>query len=218
MAQDPPASRNPVRAFFDKRAAQWDTMISAGHGTRLEQLLAPLPLDSSAQVLDVGCGTGVLLPILAQRLDERGCVVCIDLSGAMMRETRQRIRALHPRPRCLPVQADVTAAPFPEGAFDWVICNSCFPHFQDQQQALHEMARLLRPGGTLVVCHSESRDAINTLHRNVGGIVGGHELPKDDTFRKLVHGAGLTLMQMEDRHDGFLLVARREHADKAKHG
>lgn len=218
MAQAPPPPRNPVKAFFDERAAQWDTMISAGHGMRLERLLAPLPLKPSARVLDVGCGTGVLLPILAQRLDEQGCVVCIDLSGAMMRETLQRIRTLHPRPRCLPVQADVTAAPFPEGVFDWVICNSCFPHFQDQQQALLEMARLLRPDGTLVVCHSESRDAINTLHRNVGGIVGGHELPDDDTFRKLVHKAGLALTQLEDRHDGFLLVARRERADKAKIG
>lgn len=210
MAHGIPKTPDPVRAFFDARAPQWDTMIRPDHGMRLERLLAPLPLPPSARVLDVGCGTGILVPILARRMDERGYVISIDVSTAMMRETRKRLRTLQARPCCLPVQADVMVAPFPDGTFDWVICNSCFPHFEDQQQAFHEMTRMLQPGGTLVVCHSESRDAINTFHRKVGDVVGGHELPDNDIFKILVHRAGLALIQLEDNTEGFLLMARRE--------
>ncbi|HOH31927.1 MAG TPA: methyltransferase domain-containing protein, partial [Candidatus Hydrogenedentes bacterium] len=99
-------------------------------------------------------------------------------------------------------------SPFRKGVFDWVFCNSCFPHFEDQRGACDVMAGLLCPGGRLVICHSESREAINALHRSVGGIVGGHELPDDGTFRTMVRRAGLVLESLEDREDAFLLIAR----------
>jgi ubiquinone/menaquinone biosynthesis C-methylase UbiE len=201
-----------TRAFFDERAAKWDTLISAGHGQRLRKIVETLPIQSNAVALDVGCGTGVLLPILADMLDECGRVVAVDVSFRMMQETKERIASLdtnHASPVFFLLHADVVQPPLREAAFDWVICNSCFPHFHDQHQAVGAMARLLKPGGRLVVYHTESRDAINELHRKVGGVVGGHELPEDDAMRVLVANAGLEVKTLDNAPDYYLLVANK---------
>lgn len=201
-----------TRVFFDERAAKWDTLISTGHGQRLRKIVETLPIQSSAAVLDVGCGTGVLLPILADMLDASGKVVAVDVSFRMMQETKGRIASLdtnHALPVFFLLHADVVQPPLRDAAFDWVICNSCFPHFHDQQQAVCTMAQLLKPGGRLVVCHTESRDAINELHRKVGGVVGGHELPDDTAMRALVANAGLTLEVFNSATDYYLVMAKK---------
>lgn len=201
-----------IQRFFDERADGWDRMISAEHPRRLEAIIQRLDIAPDARVLDVGCGTGVLYPILSKKVSSAAIVVAADLSSEMMRQTRRRIAAMpgqEARPATLLLQADVTNPPCRDAAFDWVLCNSCFPHFHHQQAAIDVMARMLRPGGMLVVCHTESRDAINALHRGIGDVVGGHELPDKNTFRKLLAQARLDLITLEDTRTMYLLLARK---------
>ncbi len=109
----------------------------------------------------------------------------------------------------LPVQADALRPPFRSRAFDWVICNNCFPHFDDQARVMLELSRLLTPGGGLVVCHTNSRDGINAHHREVGGLVGGHELPGEAVMRRHFTMAGLAVAVFEDAETHYLVLGRR---------
>ena len=137
---------------------------------RLREIVAGLTIAPGAAVLDVGCGTGVLLPLLRER-NGNGHVVALDLSGEMLK------RALGKGQPAIYVQGDAESLPLPEGIFDWVICNAVFPHFSDKSRALGELRRVLRAGGHLVICHTASRQAINEFHRSVGGVVAHDAIP-----------------------------------------
>lgn len=190
-----------IRRFFDDRAANWDACVCPEHRGRLAGIVAALLPKPEAHVLDVGTGNGIMLPLLknwAKRL------TAIDLSGIMLAEAQRR----HRDPATDFVQADTLDLPFADGTFSLVLCNSCFPHFSDQERAVRECARVLGPGGRLAICHTQSREAINDFHRKTGGTVGGHELPDDARMAAFLDAAQLRLERMENHPDRYLIVAR----------
>jgi ubiquinone/menaquinone biosynthesis C-methylase UbiE len=156
-------------------------------------------------VLDVGSGTGVLLPLLARAIGAKGAIVEMDASAAMLEKARAR--GVQGNTRFL--QADAHAIPQPDASFDVVICNNAFPHFHDKPAALREMARVLRPGGQLVVCHTMSREAVNNLHRAIGGMVAADMLPEDVELRAWLEEAGFREVAIKDAPERYLVMAWR---------
>ncbi|WP_373046991.1 class I SAM-dependent methyltransferase [Vulgatibacter sp.] len=110
-----------------------------------------LGLRRAKHVLDVGCGVGhwgrVLAPILAA--DAR--VTGIDREPRWVAEAAARAEALGLGGRFRYQQGDAAALPFADGTFDLVTCQTVLIHLNDPRQALREMLRVLRPGGTLFV-------------------------------------------------------------------
>lgn len=200
---DDTASR--IRAFFDERAAGWDASIPPETLVRLQEIVAALDLRPGDRVLDAGCGTGVLLPVLARRIGPGGLAVATDLAYRMLAEARAKTYAV-------PVgflQADILVFPVAVPAFDWVICYNVFPHFEDPQGALEAFTRVLKPGGRLAVCHSRGRDDINALHQTTGGVVGGHMLPDADEMARLIAASGLDLVRIDEGADRYLALAAK---------
>ena len=191
-----------IQAFFDERAANWDEHMGPEHPERLARIVDELDITPGSGVLDVGAGNGVLLPLLepVARL-----VVALDVSAKMLVEARQRAHV----PQAAYLQADTLDLPLPSRSFDVVICNSCFPHFHDQRRATREMARVLRIGGRLVICHTRNRHAINQCHHSHGGVIGGHELPDPDGMRAFLADAGLRLDVLNDGEERYLVVAEK---------
>lgn len=105
------------------------------------------------EVLDVGCGTGGGVRALATRFPTAGLVVGIDKSETMVAEARARTAAARPG-ACAPVEFEVADAhrlPFPDASFDAAYSLRVFEIVGDPRAALAEMARVLRPGGRVVV-------------------------------------------------------------------
>jgi ubiquinone/menaquinone biosynthesis C-methylase UbiE len=191
-----------LRDFFDRAAATWDNEVTVADAF-IRRMLAAAALRPGDSVLDVGCGTGVLLPYLAELVEPGGRIYALDISPAMLEKARSRF----PRAICLCAPAE--AIPLPEGICRAVVCYSAFPHFPDQARAMAEMARVLSPGGRLVIGHADSREAINRFHREVGGVVADHVLPDDDAMRVLLRRSGLREISLSDGPAGYLLVAVR---------
>ncbi|HID85113.1 MAG TPA: methyltransferase domain-containing protein [Anaerolineales bacterium] len=122
---------------FDLIAPWYERFI---HPQRPEPLLESLALAPTHRVLDAGGGTGRV----AQFLRPARSVVVADLSLAMLRLARQK-------PGVAPVAALAEALPFPSGTFDRVVMVDALHHLFDQQNALAELWRVLRPGGRLVI-------------------------------------------------------------------
>ena len=192
------------RQFFDQAAVDWDALEVEETCVRLREIVAGLGIAPGAAVLDVGCGTGILLPLLRESMNGDGHVVALDLSGEMLK------RALGKGQPAIYVQVDAESLPLPEGAFDWVICNAVFPHFPDKWRALSEASRVLREGGRLVICHTASRQTINEFHRSVGGVVSHDTIPDEKAMRQLLQEAGLGEVRVRDEPDRYLVLGQRE--------
>jgi ubiquinone/menaquinone biosynthesis C-methylase UbiE len=194
-----------IQTFFDTRAAAWDDGIERKFVERAGRLVSGLDIRPGHRVLDVGTGTGVLVPLLSAMSRPGGSVTAMDVSREMLREASRRDTAR----RASYLQGDATVPPFDAACFDWVVCYSVFPHFTDHAAALSGLCRLLRPGGFLAVCHSQGRASLNAMHREVGGTVARDRLPEDSVMAELFEGAGLGMVELRDTEEAYLALGMR---------
>ena len=97
------------------------------------------------RVLDVACGTGIAARYLAAVTGPTGAVAGLDRNEGMLAVARRKAAQVEWR------QGRAEALPFAEGTFDAIVCQFGLMFFDDQVQALREMARVVRPGGSIVV-------------------------------------------------------------------
>ena len=138
-----------VRAF-DERAPGYDDGFLGRLHHDIADRVAGLALGSGpapARVLDVGPGTGYLLGVLAARLPGAAELTGVDPAAAMVAAARER--AADTRLRFLPGTAE--RLPAADGHYDLVVSTTSFDHWSDQAAGLAECARVLAPGGRLVL-------------------------------------------------------------------
>ena len=134
-------SHDPHQEFFDKLAAEWDLDFTAEDLERLAHIVDTLGVKPGMDILDLGCGTGVLFDMLRRRVTDTGSVTGVDFSFEMAQVAHRNF----PFPNVNVVDADVLALPFGDSTFDMGIAFASFPHFANQQVALHEVDRVLKP-------------------------------------------------------------------------
>jgi ubiquinone/menaquinone biosynthesis C-methylase UbiE len=193
-------------AFFDRLAVDWDEAVEHDP-SKLERIVGLLGLEPGDTVLDVGCGTGVMVPYLLERVGENGRIVAVDISPKMVEAAGKKFPPGKYGNVKL-VAADIDEMRF-ENDFDAVLCYSCFPHFRDQRATIRHLAEGLKTGGTLVVAHSESRDAINAMHASGPEEVRGDYLPPSGEIAEMMADAGLEVIETIDDEEMFVIVGRK---------
>ena len=137
-------------AAFDERAPRYETGWLGRLHHDIADRAADLALASSPQpsrVLDVGCGTGYLLRRLAGRAPQALELAGVDAAPAMI----ETARAMSADRRMHFTTGTAEELPYPEQTFDLVVSTTSFDHWADQRAGLTECARVLVPGGHLVL-------------------------------------------------------------------
>jgi ubiquinone/menaquinone biosynthesis C-methylase UbiE len=147
------------------RAAQahYDRWAGAYGRSRLlpslqKKALTELRPGAGDRILDVACGAGALVVEVAPRVDR---AVGVDLSEGMLRIARSRLRAGAKAANVEFLQGPSDALPFDAGSFTALVCTTALHHFPDPQGSIDEMARVLAPGGRLVIGDA-CRDSLAT--------------------------------------------------------
>jgi ubiquinone/menaquinone biosynthesis C-methylase UbiE len=111
----------------------------------LEEIVTRRP---GLRVLEVGCGTGQWLALLRER---SALVAGLDGSPGMLERARERLPGADLR------HGSAERLPWPDAAFDLVLCNNALHHFPDKPGFVSEAARVLAPGGELLVIGFDPR-------------------------------------------------------------
>ena len=149
----PPApSSDDVGRMFDRAADRYDllnTLLSWGRDGSWRRTMADF-VHPAERVLDLCCGTARSVVPVARRSGRE--VVGVDVSGVMLAEGRHHARQM--RVQLAPVRADALQLPFQDGTFDAVTIAWGLRNLRPEADALAEIRRVLRPGGTLIVLES----------------------------------------------------------------
>lgn len=133
---------------FRRHGADWDEIRALNlPGRAIEAALLDALPDRVGRLLDIGCGTGGLLEILAPRIEEG---LGVDASRDMLALARTRL-AERGLSRIAVRQADMYRLPLPDAAFDAVTLQMVLHYAEDPAIALAEAARVLRPGGEVII-------------------------------------------------------------------
>lgn len=193
------------RLFFEHLAVEWDARQPADRTVKLDQLIGSfdVPIKAANTILDVGTGTGGLLPILRKH-NPAAKIIQVDFANAML------LRALANNNGDYLVQADAHQLPFVSSSIDVVVCHNSFPHFRYKMQALQSLRSVLRAGGQLLILHEISRERVNEVHRRAAAVeIHQDLLPEKDEMHQLLAGGGFSEIQINDDLNHYSAVARK---------
>jgi ubiquinone/menaquinone biosynthesis C-methylase UbiE len=195
-----------LRDYFDLRASSWDEMLRYNErASDLLEVMSWFGLAEGDWVLDVGTGTGILLPLIRQAIGPKGMIVGFDFSFKMLEKAK-----LRPCPwEKILINATVDSLPFQSGLFDQIICFSALPHFPNKLKALLEMVRVLKSGGALYIAHLKSVEELNQLHRQIGDPVAHDLLPAPEKVWSLMMESGLKDISVTNQPGKFLAQGQK---------
>ncbi len=185
-----------VIAFFDKLASSWDD-VQIREEEKIQAILDAAGVCAGVKVLDVACGTGVLVPDYIDR--KVASVTGVDISEEMIKiakekffddetiqgakvsfddsKTNRIISESHTRVEFL--CADVEEANLPSD-YDVCMVYNAFPHFPNPAKLIEVLASHLKNGGRLTVAHSMSRKQLDSHHSGPAAKVSNGLMSEDD--------------------------------------
>jgi ubiquinone/menaquinone biosynthesis C-methylase UbiE len=194
------------RQYFNELAPRWDsfpTIPNAASKIRsyLERSRHPHP----QQILDVGCGTGILIANLIEMYPEAQLIVEMDYAEQMLLENARKF----PDRRVLHIHGDVRMLPFVVPTFDLILCFSALPHFDDSYSALSQFFRALRPGGILTIGHMAASQELNEFHHALEAPVNHDHLLPAKELSVILEQLGASSIVAEEEKEWFFVRAEK---------
>jgi ubiquinone/menaquinone biosynthesis C-methylase UbiE len=186
--------------FFDRHAHKWDELYYQTEPAELKDLIREFQIRKGDWILDVGTGTGILLPYLSRLTGKEGKLFALDFSSEMLSVAKSKLT----QSGIEFIDSDVGNMPFENEIFDRVICLASFPHFGNKPKSLQEMSRVLKKGGMLFIAHLLSSLEIKEHHSGAGEEVKDDVLPENSSMIKMMSKAKLKRIKIVDQPSLYL--------------
>jgi len=167
---------------------------------RLREIVASADLRPGGLVLDVGTGTGVLIPLIQSY--QPSAVLACDVAEKML----QRVQNKHPEVRTY--HTDIVSLALASASVDVIFMNGMYGNIADKPVACGNAERMLRSGGRLVVSHPEGRAFVDQLRATSDLFI--ESLPTKKEFEALLAPLGLEVIAYRDKPKVYLMVARKK--------
>ncbi len=157
-----------------------------------ERLMEFLQLSGDETVLDAGCGSGFHSLLMAEQVPN-GKVIAVDVSTEMLDQLRKNAKKAGVSERIQVVHADGLHLDLEDNSVDRALSAAVWHHLDDPQGACNEMARVVRPGGRIVVSDLN----IEPSTKAVAGLKGHDQAFQAEDMRRIMAKSGLTNIQIE---------------------
>ncbi len=147
-------NKEKIKEFFDNLAPNWDNEPICEKEI-LDTILNNAGVSNGIDVLDVGCGTGVLFPCYYERNVKS--LTAIDLSSEMVKIAQSKA------PKAKIICNDAENIEF-DNQFDVVMIYNAFPHFPNPEKLIKNLSKAVKSGGKLSIAHGMSKNDLDEIH------------------------------------------------------
>ncbi|MCF8079992.1 MAG: class I SAM-dependent methyltransferase [Desulfobacterales bacterium] len=183
--------------LFEDIVHVFEPPLPEGVSERLERIVAAAAIQKGEAVLDVGAGTGILVPII--RRYRPGRIIACDLSEKMLDQLRENYSGVET------LAADVRDLTLPDASLDAALINACYPNIADKPGAFANLSRMMKAGGRLVVSHPLGKRFIYTLRKTSPFPLD--DFPEKSEAKRLLAPYGLALQTFVDDPVLYILAA-----------
>lgn len=146
-----------VIKYFNARSENWNDEIVI-NDKKINKILDNAHISENMKILDVACGTGVLIPYYLERNVQS--VLGVDISPGMIEIARRSFNDS----RISFYVGDAEKSPI-ESDYDGIVIYNAFPHFKDGERIIQYLSEHLKDGGYLTVAHGMSREQTDAHHK-----------------------------------------------------
>ena len=187
------------RNLFNKLYHLFEPPLPEGVPERLEKIVAHGKITRGDTVLDVGSGTGILIPIIKKY--KPGSIYACDLSRRMLEQLKKNY------PYAKTIMADVRDLKLPKGSIDATFINACYPNIVDKAVAFSNISRMMKANGRIVISHPLGKAFILSLKK--GAPFPLDEFPEEPEAGALLKPFGFEIETFIDEPMLYILVAMK---------
>lgn len=189
------------KTFFDKIAPTWDENEVLSTSEKVNGILDLMDIKMGQRILDLGTGTGVLLPFLTERIGKKGQITAVDFSSGMLDIAKRKFQNLSPAPLFLNLDFENETIP---GEYDRIILYCVYPHLHEPIETLKWLKNVnLKPGGKIFIAFPCGPDFINNIHKEKKS--ESHKLPSASSLKTIICESGLKAEVKGDDDNTFLI-------------
>ncbi len=151
------------KEFFDKLAPTWDANEVLSTPDKIRFILDYIDLKPGQRVLDLGTGTGVLIPYIAERVGKTGTITAVDYSMGMLDKAKEKFSVVVPTPDFIRLDFETETI---SGIYDRIILYCVYPHLHTPIDTLKWLRSVnLVDGGIITIAFPTGPEFINNVHR-----------------------------------------------------
>lgn len=188
--------------FFDNLAPVWDSNEIKSTPAKISKILEVAGIRKGDHVLDLGTGTGVLIPQILEYIGEEGLLKAVDASTGMLDKAKEKFGTVGMN---LSFELKDFETEDIEGRYNLIILYSVYPHLNNPLTTLRRIReRNLADGGKIVIAFPASEDFINNIHGERKA--PGDALPPSEELARRLREAGLKAFHVPFEEEIYMVI------------
>ena len=194
--------KNEVIKFFDIHSATWDENMEKDDN-KMNEILDASKITSGKSVLDIACGTGVMIDYYIERNVSK--VTGVDISNKMIEIAKNKFKKYD----FIDFLCEDAEEYHFKNQYDCVMVFNAFPHFPNPTALIKNLTKATKSGGTVTVAHDRGRKDLDNHHKSVQASKISNDLISENELEEIFKSLGLVDIYKKATDDIYIVSGKK---------